>query len=160
LIETLMAMLVIGIFLTSQYAATSRVWGLLRASLESNAASRVLNGRAEQIRAATWTQVTSSDFFATSILSVKADSGGDLGALVETIDVIAFPTPATASPALQITRNNDTAAVTLVGAGDGTMTTQPSIRINLTANWTAKGGMARTRQLTMVLSYGGVTGRH
>ena len=155
-----MAMLVIGIFLTSQYAATSRVWGLLRASLESNAASRVLNGRAEQIRAATWTQVTSSDFFATSILSVKADSGGDLGALVETIDVIAFPTPATASPALQITRNNDTAAVTLVGAGDGTMTTQPSIRINLTANWTAKGGMARTRQLTMVLSYGGVTGRH
>jgi len=91
---------------------------------------------------------------------VKADSGGELGALVETIDVIAFPTPVTASPALQITRNNDTAAVTIVGAGDGTMTTQPSIRINLTANWTAKGGMARTRQLTMVLSYGGVTGRH
>ena len=93
-------------------------------------------------------------------MSVKADSGGELGALAETIDVIAYPTPAVNPPALRITRNNDTSAVAIVGAGDGTMVNQTSIRINITANWTAKGGMARTRQLTMVLSYGGVTGRH
>ena len=155
-----MAMLVIGIFLTSQYAASSRVWALLRSSLESNSASRVLNGRAEQIRSATWSQITDTDFLATSVMSVKPDAGGELGALNETIDVIAYPTPSPNPPALQITRDNDASLVTTVGAGDGTMINQTSIRINITANWTAKGGKARTRQLSMVLSYGGVTGRH
>ncbi len=135
-----MAMVIIGVFLTGQYAASSRVWGLLRASLESNAASRVLNGRAEQIRAATWAQITSSDFLNTSVLSVAPDAGGDLGALNETIDVIAYPTPSPNPAALQITRNNTTGTVTTVGAGDGTMSAQTSIRINITESWTAKGG--------------------
>ncbi len=155
-----MAMLVIGIFLSAQYAATSRVWGLLRASLESNSASRVLNGRAEQIRASTWNQITSSDFLKTSVMSVVPDSAGELGVLNETIDVIAYPTPTVVPSALQITRNNDAGSSVIVGVGDGMMINQTSIRINITARWTAKGGMARTRQLTMVLSNGGVTGRH
>lgn len=160
LIETTMAMAVVAIFLSGQYATNSRVWGMLRSSLESNAASRVLNGRAEQIRAATWDQITSADFLNTSVLSVAPDSGGDIGSLTETIDVIAYPTPSPNPVPLRITRNNDTGTVTTVGAGDGTMNAQTSVRINLTETWTAKGGRPRMRQMSMIISHGGVTGRH
>ncbi len=160
LIETLVAMLLIAVFLTSQYAATSRVWAVLRASLESNAANRVVNGRAEQIRASTWDQITSAAYFQATILSVPADAAGELGTLSETIDVTAYPPPAVNPQALQITRDNDSAVATTVAAGDGTMISQSGVRINLTARWTAKGGKARTRQMTMIFTNGGISGRH
>src|SRR3954465_10662430 len=87
LVETMLAAAIVAIFLSGLYAANGRVWTMLRASLESNSACRVLNGRAEQLRASTWDQVTRADFLRTSILSVAPDSGGDLGALTETINV-------------------------------------------------------------------------
>ena len=73
------------------------------------------------------------------------------GALIETIDVIA---------SLQVTRNNTSGTATVVGAGDGTMPSQTGVRVNLTANWTAKGGQPHTRQISMIFSPGGVSGRH
>ena len=156
----MMAMAVVAVFLTGMYAANARVWGLLRASLESNAASRVLNGRAEQIRAGTWSQVTTAAYMSGSVFSVAPDSAGELGSLNETINIKAYPTPSPNPAQIQVTRDNSTGTITTVGAGDGTMPNQTSIRIDLTANWTAKGGAARTRQISMVLSNGGVTGRH
>lgn len=160
LLETMIAMGIVAVFLTGQYSANLRVWSLLRASLESNAASRVLNGRTEQIRAATWDQITNAAFLNTSVLSVAPDAAGDLGALNETIDVIAYPTPSPNPTALRVTRNNDTGTVSTVGAGDGTMNAQTSLRINLTETWTAKGGQPRMKQLSVIVSNGGVIGRH
>lgn len=160
LLEALMAMVIVAVFLTGEYAASSRVWSLVRSSLEVNAASRVINGRTEQIRAATWTQITSADFLNASVLSVAPDASGELGALNETIDVTAYPTPSPNPPPLQITRNNDTGTVTTVGAGNGTMSAHTSVRVNITESWTAKGGKSRLKQISMIVSNGGVTGRH
>ena len=95
-----------------------------------------------------------------SVLSVAPDSAGDLGALNETINIMAYPTPSPNPPQIRVTRDNSAGTITTVGSGDGTMPSQTSIRIDVTASWTAKGGAARTRQISMILSNGGVTGRH
>ena len=160
LIETTIAMAIVAIFLTGEYAASARVWGMLRSSLEANAGSRVLNGRAELIRASTWDQITDADFLNTSVLSVAPDAAGELSALTETIDVTAYPVPSPSPSPLQIVRNNDTGVVTTTKGGDGKMPDQISILINVTANWTAKGGQPRTKQMSLIISNGGITGRH
>jgi hypothetical protein len=161
LIETMIAMAVIAGFLTAEYAASGRIWGVLRANLESNAACRCLNGRVEQIRAATWAQLTTTSFLSGTVLAVAPDSAGDMGSLNETINVIAYPTPSPNPTALQVTRNNTTGAVTVVSAGDGTMPSQTSVRIDITASWTPKGATAAiSRQVSMIISNGGITGRH
>lgn len=160
LLETMMAMAVVSVFLTGMYAANARVWSLLRASLESNAANRVVNGRAEQLRASTWDQVTSETYISGNVLSVAPDTGSELGVLTETINVIAYPEPSPVPEPITVTRDYDSGTVTTVDAGDGSMTGQRSIRIDITASWTAKGGAPRSRQISMILSNGGVTGRH
>lgn len=160
MLEAMIAMAIIVVFVAGMYATNARVWILLRSSLESNAASRVLNGRAEQLRASTWDQMTTSTFLATSVLSVAPDSAGDLGGLVETIDMRAYPTPSPNPAPIRVYRNNTTGAVTTYWAGDGTMTAQTSIRIDVTAAWIGKGGSPHTRQVSMIISNGGITGRH
>ena len=82
------------------------------------------------------------------------------GALIETIDVIASPMPSPSVASLQVTRNNTSGTATVVGAGDGTMPSQTGVRVNITANWKAKGGQPHTRQISMIFSPGGVSGRH
>ena len=160
LLEAMTAMAVVSVFLTGMYASNARVWSLLRASLEGNAASRVVNGRAEQIRASTWDQITNVTFLTDTILSVAPDSSGELGDMTETLKITAYPTPSPNPPAIQLTRDYDTGTVTTVGAGNGKMNEQTSIRVDLTTSWTAKGGAARSRQISMIVSNGGVTGRH
>ena len=158
MLEAVIAMGVIAIFLSGVYAANSRVWGLLRASLESNAASRVLNGRAEQLRASKWEQVTDPAHLATGILAVAPDSGGELGGLNETIDVVAYPTPSPDPAPIRVTRDSSGAVATAL-AGDGTMFLQPSVQVKLSASWIAKGGQPHLREASMIFAQGGVMGR-
>jgi hypothetical protein len=80
--------------------------------------------------------------------------------LNETIDITAYPVPTIIPPAIKITRSNDLGTVVTVGAGNALMALQTSVRVNLTASWTAKGGAPRLRQISMIISNGGVTGRH
>lgn len=159
LVETLIALVIVVVFLSGSYASNFRVWSLMRSSLESNSANRTLNGRAEQLRASTWDQAVDATYLRDTILAVTPDAGGDMNGLLETIDVIAYPTPSPAVPSVRVTRNNTTGTATIVGAGDGTMKLQTSARINLTASWTAKGGQTHSRQVSMVFAPGGVSGR-
>ena len=158
MLEAVIAMGVIAIFLSGVYAANSRVWGLLRASLESNAASRVLNGRAEQLRGSKWEQVTDPGYLASGVLGVPPDSGSELAGLNEVIDVIGFPAPVPVPAPIAVARDSAGTVSTPLN-GDGTMFTQPSVQVTVTASWTAKGGQPHLRQCTMIFAQGGVTGR-
>ena len=158
MLEAVIAMGVIAIFLSGVYAANSRVWGLLRASLESNAASRVLNGRAEQLRGSKWEQVTDPGYLAGSVLGVPPDSGSELAGLNEVIDVIGFPAPVPVPAPIAVARDSAGTVSTPLN-GDGTMFTQPSVQVTVTASWTAKGGQPHLRQCSMIFAQGGVTGR-
>jgi hypothetical protein len=158
MLETVIAMGVMAIFLSGVFAVNSRVWSMLRSSLESNAATRVLNGRAEQLRASKWEQVTDPAHLATTILGAAPDSGEELGGLMETIHVIAYPIPAPVPAPIEVTRDSAGTVSTPQG-GDGTMFLQPSVQVKISAAWTAKGGQPHLREMSMIFAQGGVTGR-
>lgn len=165
LVETLVALVISVVFLSSVYASNSRVWALVKSSLESNSGNRTVNGRAEQLRASTWDQVTNPTYLRDTVFAVAPDAGGDIAGLLETIDVIAYlpPTPSTPpqpNPAVataSVTRSNATGTATIAAPG-GAMTSETSVRVNLTATWTSTGRL-RTRQVSMMFAPGGVSGR-
>ena len=157
--ETIIAMTIVAIFLSGLHLTNSQVMSQVRASLESVAALRDLSGRTEQVRSATWTEITDPNFLRTTLLSTAPDSGPELGGLVENIDVIAhLASPGTVDPIVVTRQANGTA--TVVNAGGSAMGTQPSVRVNLTAAWTGKGGRQRTRQVSLIVAQGGLLGRN
>ncbi len=159
IIETIVAMAIAAIFLSGIHLTNSQAMLNVRSSLESIAATRDLSGRAEQVRASTWTQVNNPTFLQNSVLNVAPDSGGDLGALVETIDITAYLAPTGTVAPIKVRRTAN-GVVTTVNAGDGTMQNQTSVRIVLTADWTGKGERTRTRQITLIAGQGGILGRN
>ena len=159
IIETIVAMAIVAIFLSGIHLTNSHVLFKLRSSLESVSASRALSSRTEQLRASTWTQVTDSAYLQSNLLAVTSDASGDLGNLVETINVTAHLAPAGTVTPITVRRNAN-GTVSVVYAGAGTMQNQPSIRIDVTADWTGKGARSRTREATLIVSQGGILGRN
>ena len=152
-------MAVVAVFLSGLHLTNSQVISQVRASLESSAALRILTGRTERVRAATWSQLTDPAFLQTTLLAEAPDCGEALGSLVENLEITAhLAPPATVEP-IRLTRAAN-GAVVVVDPGDGAMPNQPSVRVDLTTLWTGKGGRARTRQVSLVIAQGGLTGRN
>ena len=158
IIETIVAMAIAAVFLSGIHLTNSQVMLNVRSSLESIAATRNLTSRTEQIRASTWSQVNDPSFLQSGVLNVAPDSSGDLGALIETIDITAYLAPAGSVLPIKVRRAAN-GTVSIINTGDGTMQNQTSVRIVLTADWTGKGGRARTRQATLIVGQGGILGR-
>ena len=149
---------VVVLFLSGVFLMNTRVLSLLRGSLESTASLRVLNDRAEYLRASTWSQITTASYHSGSVLSVPPDSADGLAGLTETINVTAhLAPPSTIAP---ITVQRDSAGtVTTTSAGSTQLAAEPSVRVDLTASWIAKGGRQKLRQLSLFFSEGGISGR-
>ncbi len=159
LLETIIAMTIVAIFLSGLHLTNSQVMSQVRASLESVAALRDLSSRTEQVRGSTWSQITDPNYIQSTLFAVPPDTTGELGNLVETIDVSAHLAPAGTVAAISVTRlQNGTA--TVVNAGGAAMPNQSSVRVDVTAAWSGKGGRARTRQMTLVVAQGGQIGRN
>ena len=152
-------MAIVAIFLSGLHLTNSQVMSQVRASLESSAALRVLTGRTERVRAATWSQLTDPSFLQTTLLAESPDCGEVLGNLVENLEINAHTAPAGTVQPILLTRAG-TGAVVIVYPGDGTMPNQPAVRVELTALWSGKSGRARTRQVSLVIAQGGLTGRN
>jgi hypothetical protein len=159
LLETIITMTITAIFLSGLHLTNSQVVAQVRASMESSAALRVLAGRTEQVRSATWSQITNASALQSTLLAGGSDSCEPLGNLVETIEINAHLAPAGTVEPIQLTRSN-AGVVQIINPGDGTMLGQSSVRVDLTALWTGKGGRNRTRQVTLVLAQGGLLGRN
>ena len=159
LLETIVAMAVVAIFLSGLHLTNSQVISQVRASLESSAALRVLTGRTERVRAATWSQLTDPAFLQTTLLAETPDCGEDLKSLVENLEINAHLAPTGTVQPILLTRAEN-GAVVVVNPGDGTMPNRASVRVDLTALWSGKGGRARTRQVSLVIAQGGLTGRN
>ena len=71
-----MAMGIVAIFLSGVHLTNSHVLQNVRWSLESIAATRALSGRAEQLRALTWTQMTDASYLQANALGVASDGSG------------------------------------------------------------------------------------
>ena len=158
LIETMIAVGITAVFLSGIHLMNAQVWSQVRASLESVAAGRDLTGRTEQVRASTWTQVTDPNYLCGTIFAVAPDAAGDLGNVVETIDITAHLAAAGTVAPIKVQRAAN-GTTTTVNAGDGTMSQQTSARFDITVTWTAKNGRAHTRQVTLIAGAGGILGR-
>ncbi len=159
LLETMIAMTIVTIFLSGLHLTNSQVMSQVRGSLESSAALRVLGGRAEQVRAATWSEINDPAFLQTTLLAGAPDCGDALGNFVENIQLTAYLAPVGTVQPIQLARTAD-GTVLVTSPGDGTMPGQPSVRVDLTASWTGKGGRARTRQVSLIVAQGGLVGRN
>ena len=159
LLETIIAMTIVAIFLSGLHLTNSQVMSQVRASLESVAALRDLSSRTEQVRGSTWSQITDAVYLQGTLFSVMPDSTDELGSLVETIEVSAhLAAPGTGAPITVTRLQNGTA--TVVNSGGATLPNQSSVRVDLTAAWSGKGGRARTRQMSLVVAQGGLIGRN
>jgi hypothetical protein len=154
----MMAMAIVAIFLSGIHLANSQVLSNVRASLESIAATRDLSSRAEQLRASTWTQVLDSNYLQSSVLNVAPNTGGELGDLVETVDVTAYLAPAGTINPIRVQRTSQ-GTVKVLNNGSTAMANQTSVRIDVTASWTGKGNRARSRQISLFVAKGGILGR-
>lgn len=152
-------MAIVALFLSGIHLTNSQVMSQVRASLESGDALRLLSGRREQIRAAPWSQITDANFLQTTVLAMPPDSSSELGSLVEHLEMTAHLAAAGTVAPISLARNPD-GTVLVLDAGDGTMADQPSVRVDLTAAWSGKGGRARTRQVSLIVAQGGLAGRN
>jgi hypothetical protein len=158
ILEIVVSMGVVVLFFSGIFLMNSRVLALVRGSLEATASTRVLQDRAEQLRGSTWTQLTTAGFHSGTLLTVPPDSAAALGNLTETVTVSAhLAAPGTVTP-ITVNRNAQGAIVT-TSAGDPQLVDESSVRIDLTANWIARGGRPRMRQLSLVFGEGGISGR-
>ena len=159
LLETIISMTIVAMFLSGLHLTNSQVMSQVRASLESVGALRDLSGRTEQVRASTWSEITDPNYLRNTLFAVAPDSGGELGGLIENIDVIAHLAPTGTVAPIVVTRLAN-GTVSVVNAGGSAMADQPSVRVDLTASWTGKGGRARTRQVSLIVAQGGLIGRN
>ncbi len=158
ILEIVVSMGVVVLFFSGIFLMNSHVLALVRGSLESTASTRVLQDRAEQLRGSTWTQVTSAAYHSGNLLTIPPDGAGALRDLIETVTVTAhLATPGTITP-ISVLRNA-ASTITTASPGDAQLVEEPSVRVDLTANWLAKGGRPRMRQLSMVFGEGGISGR-
>jgi hypothetical protein len=158
ILEIVVSIAVVVLFFSGVFLMDSRVLGLLRGSLESTASSRTLHDRAELLRGSTWTQVTDAAFHSGTLFATGPACAGALGNLTETVSVTAYlAAPGTVTP-IQVTRNA-AGTITTNSAGDPDLVDEPSVRVDLTTSWTAKGGRPRMRQLSLFFGEGGISGR-
>jgi hypothetical protein len=158
ILEIVVALGVVVLSFSGIFVMNSRVLSLLRGSLESTASNRVLNDRAEQLRGSTWEQITDATHYSGTVFNLPPASAAALGSLTESVTVIAhLATPGTVTPIA--VHRTPSGSISTTSTGDPALRTQPSVRVDVSTSWVAKGGRQRLRQLSLFFGEGGISGR-
>jgi Tfp pilus assembly protein PilV len=127
---------------------------LVKSSRESNGASQALEERVEQLRIATWRQITDVEYLKSAYFGTKPKSATALGELNERISVTAFP-DAQACTGILIEKEPSGQIRTLL-SGSG-LSEQRLAKVTVTTVWRGKDSRTRTRELATVISNGGIS---
>jgi hypothetical protein len=127
---------------------------LVKSSRESNAASLSMEERIEQLRIATWRQLTDSGYVMNTYFSVRPQSIGALSNASETLKVTAFP-DATACDEMIIERKDRSNPV-ILKSGSG-LDAQRLAKVSVQIRWTSKDGRSRLRELATIISNAGIS---
>jgi uncharacterized protein YsxB (DUF464 family) len=160
LMETVVCAAITVVTIGGIAVMTTQARMMAQVAKENAAATHLLESRAEQLRNAKWSNLTSGTYIRDSLLSVTtlAASQAPLGNVIETVDMNAYPTAVTAAEVV-VVRSGSTGAVTLTSAGNGTLTSGSSVRVDLTVQWTRLNNKAsRTVMKSMVIANGGING--
>src|SRR5262249_39731516 len=127
LVECMVAMAVASLGLGALMSVNSYQLRVVHSSHDANIASMCVEERMEQMRIATWKQITDPNYLRSNFYATAPKAGSSLANLYEKITVNAYPT-ASVSP-IVVER---TGSYTPVIVGSGTdIPTQQSVRVDI-----------------------------
>jgi prepilin-type N-terminal cleavage/methylation domain-containing protein len=138
LIECVVAMTVVGLGLGALMAVNSHQLQLVRSS---------------QMRIAHWKQLVDPNFLRAKFYAMAPKAGGGLGNLREKITVTSYPDAGAAQPLIVEREFEQTPVIRAAGAG---LADQESVRVDVELTYTGMGGRERNRQVSLVVSNGGI----
>jgi Tfp pilus assembly protein PilV len=127
---------------------------IVKSVRESAAASSVLEERVEQLRIATWRQITDVAYLRDSLFPTIPKSAFAMPGLTEKVTVTAFPNAAACTGILIEKPAN--AAVVVRSSGTG-LDQQRLAKVAVQVTWLGKDGRQRTRELATVISNAGIS---
>ena len=147
-----MGLLALG--LSGIFVANSRVLTQLRSIRQTSFATQALQERADQIRRATWDQLTSSTYLLNSVLDTPSVAGAGLPNLVEEIDIGAYPPPP--GSRIKVRRLAD-GSLSIVSVSPNLATQTKAVSVFVRLTWKGAGGATRQRECATIVSKGGIT---
>jgi hypothetical protein len=154
LIETTLAITMLGLFISMLLVMNSNILGLLRNSKDNVAASQALQERVEQMRIANWLQITDATYLSGTLFAAPCDSAGTLPGAVEKITVSTYPPKAGSKPT-EVLRSSDGAQIIKSNAD---LKDEHMVRVDLEVTW--KGfprNRSRVRATSAIIAKGGIT---
>ena len=154
LTEAIVALALLGVGLSGIFVANSRVMTQIRSIKQTTAATQALQERVDQVRRATWNELTSSAYLQSSILNTPSTAGSALPNLVEEVDIGAYPPPPDSRLRIQRLANGNLSVVS-VSPNLATQTRSVSVFVRLT--WKGSNGATRQRECATIIAKGGIT---
>ncbi len=153
LIEAMVSLMIALVTLTGIMTMNSQALKMVQSNRQSGAASLCLQERVEQLRLATWSQVTSSSFLRDGFLQIPVSSSAPLHGLIERVTVTEYPGTTGATP-LVVERED---GVTRVISDNATLSSQTLARVDLRVTWEGDQNRIRVRESVAVIAKTGVS---
>ena len=152
LTEVLFATAIFAVGFAGLYTGSAQVIFLLGAQRETHSANLCIQERVEQIRSATYSQITDPNYVRNTLMATATTSSSGLSPTIETIAVSAYPP--TGGSSLQVTRQGS--GVTL-DSNNSTLASGAAVRVDFSLTWNARQrGRSRNRQIILILAKGGI----
>ena len=149
LVEVVVAMMITVVAITAFYASAGQALRIMRAGKENVLGSQLVQERIESLRAAPlWSSVATPAGLGSAI-SGATQSAANLRNATETLTVVSYPAGGTP---IVVTR---APAGTLSTSG-ASLAAQFCVKLTVRVNWTGVGGVSRSRQMSTIVSKGGL----
>lgn len=151
-LEVMAAAGLVAIFLVGAFTANARGLSMIRSAKETTGASKILQQRMEQLRAASWTEVTDADSVK-SFYATAPDAAESCNSFSETVTIAPWPTVAAPST-IRITRSSS--GTTTIVSDNVDLVDLPAVLVTTNVTWTGAGNRTRTRETCTVIANGGL----
>ena len=142
-------MMVTVVAITAFYASAGQALRIMKAGKETVLGSQLLQQRIEAFRSAPlWISVTTPAGISSAV-SGATQSAANLQGATETFTVTSYPSAGTP---IVVTRSP---AGTLTTSGSS-LSAQYCVKLTVRVNWTGVGNVARSRQMSTIVSKGGL----
>lgn len=149
LVEVVVAMMITIIAVTAFYASAGQALRVMKTGKETVLASQLLQERIEALRSAPlWTSVTTPAGLASAVAGTT-QSAANLKGATETFTVTTYPSSGTPVAVTRFSTGT-------VMASGSSLSGQSCVKVTARANWTGIGHIDRSRQMTTIISKGGL----
>jgi hypothetical protein len=151
-LEVMAAAGLVAIFLAGAFTSNAHGLSMIRSAKETNGASKILQQRMEQLRSASWTEVTDAATVQ-GIYATAADASESCNQMAELVTIAPWPVVGGAST-IQIARSSGGTA-TIVTDNDA-LVDGPAVLVTTRVSWTGAGKRSRARETCTVIANGGL----